>query len=91
MVVASVRDFFAGGYGFTVELISDVSMVDPVFASDSTAVGLSLRRCFAPAVGALLGFVSKWLVPRDAASDRRRTWIWRRKTTEGLIAFQVFL
>jgi hypothetical protein len=47
-----------------VELISDVSMVDPVFASDSTAVGLSLRRRFAPAVGALLGFVSKWLVPR---------------------------
>jgi hypothetical protein len=35
-----------------------------VFASDSMAVGLSLRRCFAPAVGALLGLVSKWLVPR---------------------------
>jgi hypothetical protein len=50
---------------FDEELLSDASMADfSVFASDPMTVGLSLHRCFAPPVGALLRFVSKWHVPR---------------------------
>ncbi|KAK1649418.1 hypothetical protein QYE76_067223 [Lolium multiflorum] len=60
-------------------------MADPVFASDSTAVGLPLRL-------SVLSWASSpsGLFPGGAVSVRRRSWIWRKRRTEDLIVFQVF-